>query len=627
MPISLVQSAVKPLAGAASTTISLPSNVAAGNCVVVFTTSWGASSSSVTDNLGNSYTSLVSGSNAGADPFSRIFAATNVAGGALTATINFLSTIDATIIIAEFSGVALSSPAEGANIAVGTGTSPSVSTNSATTDAGDVIIGVVTHDGATNAITEAGTLIAEQENNTTYQSGNAQYTLPGSTGVQTLTWTTAVSVNWLATVVALKPAGAGSVDQLATIDFMPPWVVDIGDVQAIASWVSGPVVADVTDIPLPSTFASAHLFAVRPETTDDWYGAVSNAGEPALPDDAPVDLVITPAPATAQAAGVDPIAILSNITLSSALATCALVTIAPAVQLGGVTVQPTLASVSTSGVAPSAVQSSIALAPTAAACSIVTVAPAIAQSSVLVAPTPVSASTATQTPAVVMGTITLAPAASSVGSATITPAIQLSSVAVAPASASASAITIAPAVIVSGGLVTVAPAPATCVMVAIAPATVQSGVTLLPQAAAAQGASQAPGVALSSLALQPAGAGVSAVSMLPATTLSTIALTAVATTSASTPLPAVAIDTTHLMLAPFAASCAIETHAPGVAFITPPQHITPASGIGARGGFHVGGRSGTAVSAREGAQVGGRGGIRSGTRGRAGANTGARRRS
>lgn len=608
MPISLVQSASKQVTGASSTTISLPSNVTAGNCVVVFSASWFNNSSTVTDGLSNSYTSLVTGDNGGVSPFVRILAAYNASGGALTATVNFTGSADASIIIAEFSGVAAATASESANTATGTSASPTVSTSATTTDAGDVIVGIVTHAGATNTITEAGLLIAEQENNSTSQAGNAQYTLPGTIGTQSLNWTMSTSEFWLAAIVALKPAGA-SVDQLETFDFTPPWFVDTGDVQAIASWVNGPVVADVTDAPLPSTFASAHLFTARSESTDDWYFAVGNAGEPALPDDAPVDLSITPSPATAQAASVDPSAMFSSVTLTSAPATCALVTIAPVVQLGSVTVQPTPVSSATASVAPSVLQASVALAPTAAACSAVTVVPTISLSSVLVASTPASASTTTQTSAVVMSTISLAPAATSVGSATIAPSIQLSGITVAPASASASAITIAPAVIVSGGLVTVAPVPATCALVTIAPMMVQSGVALLPQPAAAQSASQSPSVALSSLALQPAVASSSAVVVSPATTLTTIMLTAVATTSASTPLPAVAIDTTHLMLAPFAASCAIETHAPGVAFITPPQHITPASGIGARGGFHVGGRHGTH------------------TGGRAGANTGARRRS
>ena len=209
MSIALAQTASKQISGASSTTISL-TGVTAGNCVAVFTSSWYYQSSGVTDNQsGNTYSSLVAADVGGSAPFVRIWAALNVnASGTFTATVSFAGSADATIIIAEFSGVATSSAAEVANSATGTGTSVSVSTSGSTTNAGDALIGIMTHDGSTMNLTESYSLIAEQQNNSTSQSGNAQYRLPGTTGTHSLTWTTASSTGWLAAVVALKPAAA-----------------------------------------------------------------------------------------------------------------------------------------------------------------------------------------------------------------------------------------------------------------------------------------------------------------------------------------------------------------------------------------------------------------------------------
>lgn len=219
MAIALVQATSKQVSSVSSTTISLPSPATAGNCVVVFTASWTGQSSSVTDNQsGNTYNSLVAGVVGGNNPAVRIWAALNVnASGTFTATVNLSPLGDATIIIAEFSGVATSGAAEVANTATGTGTAVSVSTSATTTDTGDIVIGIVTHAGGTMSITESGTLIAEQENNSTSQCGGAQYTLSGSTGVKTLDWTLGSSDTWLAAIVALKPAGGGAATRAPVI--------------------------------------------------------------------------------------------------------------------------------------------------------------------------------------------------------------------------------------------------------------------------------------------------------------------------------------------------------------------------------------------------------------------------
>lgn len=213
---SLVQATSKQVSGVSSTTISFASSVTAGSFIAVFTTSWFNNSSSATDNQsGNSYSSLVAGDVGGASPFVRILGAHNVAAsGTFTVTVNFAGSADATIIIAELSGVATSSAAEVANYSTGSSSSPSVSTSGATTDAGDMLIGMLTHDGSTMAITETYSLIAEQENNSSSQGGSAQYRLPGSTGTHSLTWTLASSAGWIAAVVALKPAASASVSNV-----------------------------------------------------------------------------------------------------------------------------------------------------------------------------------------------------------------------------------------------------------------------------------------------------------------------------------------------------------------------------------------------------------------------------
>lgn len=412
--------------------------------------------------------------------------------------------------------------------------------------------------------------------------------------------------------------------------------------------------------------------AMATELYANLYGVLSRAGLRKLASP-PAPLTITPAAAECSSATVAPVVVLSNVTITPASATCTSATVAPTVQLSSVTISSAPASATSASVAPAVFLSSVTIAPVPASASAVTVAPAVIQSSVMIvpqpaavfavtiaptvalssimiAPSPASASTQTINPAVVLssvtispapasassvtiapsvtlGTITLTPTTVSVSAVTITPAVLLSSITFTPSPASASAVTTDPTVVIFSGGVVVTPSPVSVSAATIAPAVVLNSITFAPAPASVTTAAISPYVVLAGLSIQPLPATSGAVTVAPDVILSTIIITAIAITSAVTVDPTVVIDTGGIAVSPNPAVCTVETRTPDIKVIAPPQHITPASGIGARGGFHVGGRSGTAVSAREGVQVGGRGSIRSGTRGRAGANTGARRRS
>lgn len=613
MAIALVQATSKQVSGTTSTTISLPSAATAGNCVVVFTSSWAGQSSSVTDNQsGNTYSSLVNAASGSNEPAVRIWAALNVnASGTFTATVNFSPTADATVIIAEFSGVVTSAAAEVANTATGTSSSPSVSTNGATTDAGDIVIGIVTHAGGTIAITQAGTLIAEQENNSTSQGGNAQYTLPGSTGVKTLSWTLGSSEPWLAAVVALKPAAGGNISvtpspaTCSSATVAPAIVLSNVTVAPAVATCSASVVAPavrLSNVTVTPAAASASTAAVAPTLglPSGAYRLFLNDNGPAALSDAyaislsmeftvSADCEVThlhywrgasdvPSGQAGRIYQVGNSTALASVNFASDVGvgwqTAALST--PLALSAGtsyfVTVYfPTGRFASTAnfwdtGAGASGRTNGILSAPNnASATSGIGQSPFSFGIDAYPYSAAVSATNYWVDVTVRVNDITVTPAAATCSAVTVTPSVVLSNVTIAPTAASASSATIAP--VVTLGSVTIAPAPAEMSAVSVAPTVTLSGITVSPAPSEASAVSIAPSVTLGTITLTPIAASAQAATIAPSATLSGVSVTpSPAICSVVTTAPNVI--QTGLSVTPQPATVNVETIAPDVTLST-----------------------------------------------------------
>lgn len=192
MAPALVQSKFAQVFGVDTTTLTFNNVSVPGNCVVVgLVTYTGGSSSTITDTQGNVYNlgpSVVVDANVSL----YIYYAMNIRGEGekLGVIINPTGTLtDITVAIAEFSGVQRVSASDGNNSASGNSTSPSVSTTS--TVSGDLVLGLLTHNGTNRTLTETGstTLIQEQEGGTSNMPLSFTYKVAGAAGSQTSSWT------------------------------------------------------------------------------------------------------------------------------------------------------------------------------------------------------------------------------------------------------------------------------------------------------------------------------------------------------------------------------------------------------------------------------------------------------
>lgn len=196
--------------GVGSAAAAFPGNVGSGRLLVAGGAAWGAtdspSSVAVTDTIGNTWTVLLGDEIGGAW---RTFIAYTICGsaGANTVTVN-PSGADAnhtlSFSIDEFSGVNASSPLF-FNDLTETGTSSNPSGLLSGVSAGQLSIAVMSHDGATMALTPiTGTQIGENETNTSMQCHNLMFqVLSGPSGFEV--WSTGASTIWGAQTAVFQP--------------------------------------------------------------------------------------------------------------------------------------------------------------------------------------------------------------------------------------------------------------------------------------------------------------------------------------------------------------------------------------------------------------------------------------
>lgn len=203
---ALTQSKKAVLNGIDSTSLTFDSTPAWGSTVIVFITTYGATTThTVTDNKGNVYTQArqrdISANNEG----SSIWYCKNVMSSAtFTVTVNpGGSSCDCTLIISEFSNVDPLSGVYSGNDAGGDSTTPS--SGNVTTPANDyLLVGLLVHGNTNRTLTEGTgwTLIQENEGGTTNIPASAIYRVP-TAGTYNANWTIGTgSSSYAALVVA-----------------------------------------------------------------------------------------------------------------------------------------------------------------------------------------------------------------------------------------------------------------------------------------------------------------------------------------------------------------------------------------------------------------------------------------
>ncbi len=208
MTPTLVQHKFAQVFGQAATTLTFTNVSAPGNAVVVGLITYdGGTTVNITDTQGNVYTQGATYA-LSANATMYIYYASNIRGeGAPIGVVIDPSgaSADITVSIAEFSGVLRVSPGDGGNSANGNSTSPSVSQSS--TAAGDLVIGLLSHNDTNRTLTETGSasLIDEQEGGTSNMPLSLTYRVAGAAGSQSATWTIGTgAVAWGALVLNLK---------------------------------------------------------------------------------------------------------------------------------------------------------------------------------------------------------------------------------------------------------------------------------------------------------------------------------------------------------------------------------------------------------------------------------------
>lgn len=199
--------------------------VSNGNAIVI-AVRWnsGTITSTVADNLGNTYNSCHGPTNNNDNDLRlQIFVAHNITGGgSYTPTVTFSSAVtERAMAFHEVSGVATASPCDGAGASQaqdspGTGANAISSGNATTTTNGAYIFGAVVTDGSIGAAdTVAGTGFTIRPNTTTSCCGSntiateSQVQVASGNIAATFTHSSGGDTGWITSVVALKDAAAG----------------------------------------------------------------------------------------------------------------------------------------------------------------------------------------------------------------------------------------------------------------------------------------------------------------------------------------------------------------------------------------------------------------------------------
>lgn len=205
-----VQSTTGSGTASPTTTTAFTAATTAGNLIVVAISNDSGGTTSVTgvtDNKGNTYTKIKTVANSSALD---IYYAANIAGGTghtISVTWSLAAASNLSIIAQEYSSMP-TAPLDVSVSAIGSTVSPSSGATAATTQADELVVGILSFDAATTTVMAGSgygnlTSIAVTGAHTAMESK-----VISATGAQTATFTLAASRAWIAAAVAFKASTA-----------------------------------------------------------------------------------------------------------------------------------------------------------------------------------------------------------------------------------------------------------------------------------------------------------------------------------------------------------------------------------------------------------------------------------
>lgn len=194
---------------ASVTSTNFASSVVAGHLLVALVASAAGASgdvSSVTDTAGNTYTKILEFTTLNLDI--TVWIVWNCIGGAsfnVTGHVGAVGTNDASIVVQEFSGVMRSAnPFDKSKSATGTSTSPNSGATATTTQATELIVGVLAHESTTTTIVTGSGYSALTTASLANCSAALESQVVAVTGAQTATFGLTASRPWGCGVVTIK---------------------------------------------------------------------------------------------------------------------------------------------------------------------------------------------------------------------------------------------------------------------------------------------------------------------------------------------------------------------------------------------------------------------------------------
>lgn len=212
--IVYVQSAITRKSNAGNPAVSFSATPTVGNLVVAAVACYSASNcnvTSVTDNQANTYTVIAKNVAyfSTQATVSLYYTVVTASSGTFTVTANLTASSDSTLAVAEYSGVAQSSPVDISTTA--TGSSTAATATMTTTNANDLLIQVVGIGGSGAAPTAgSGFTMRQSSSGSLSESIGLQDQVVTTAGSKTASMTTPDS-GWATVFVAFKQAAAASV--------------------------------------------------------------------------------------------------------------------------------------------------------------------------------------------------------------------------------------------------------------------------------------------------------------------------------------------------------------------------------------------------------------------------------
>ena len=215
-----------------SGSLAFSSNVTAGSVIVVALMGYSSASTiTISDTRSNTYTrvgTLTTGGDGAL--WLDCWVATVASSGSCTVQYSSLLTPYLSLMIAEYGDMATSSFVDQSVVATGSSTTPSSGNTSTTTNANDVLFGLMVSMAGSNVSITAGTsytIRQEYEDGSSYMHGAIEDRDVSSTGAYSAGFTLGSSQGWICRVVALKKAGTSPVTvslNAATISASPQTV-------------------------------------------------------------------------------------------------------------------------------------------------------------------------------------------------------------------------------------------------------------------------------------------------------------------------------------------------------------------------------------------------------------------